>query len=89
MAKALVRKNFGKVQHILPVPNLIDIQKRSFDRFLQKDMPQAKRENTGLQAAFNSVFPIADYNETSSIEFVEYLIKEPKHDVGESLQKGI
>ena len=89
MTKALVRKNFGKVQHIVTVPNLIEIQKRSFEHFLQEDVPQAKREDLGLQAAFNSVFPIVDYNETSSIEFIEYVLKEPKHDVRESLQKGI
>jgi DNA-directed RNA polymerase subunit beta len=89
MARALVRKNFGKVKHILPVPNLIEIQKRSFERFLQLDVPPDKREDIGLQAAFNSVFPIVDYNESASIEFVEYLLKEPKYDEKESLLKGI
>ncbi|OGP65482.1 MAG: DNA-directed RNA polymerase subunit beta, partial [Deltaproteobacteria bacterium RBG_16_42_7] len=90
MAKALVRKNFGRVQHsILQVPNLIEIQKHSFERFLQKDISPAKREDIGLQAAFTSVFPIVDYNETASIEFIEYIIGQPKYDVRESLQKGI
>jgi DNA-directed RNA polymerase subunit beta len=90
MAKALrTRESFGRVQEILPVPNLIEIQKRSFDRFLQKNVPQGKRQDTGLQAAFNSVFPVVDYNETASIEFVEYVLGEPKYDVKESLQKGI
>ncbi|MEK7822647.1 MAG: DNA-directed RNA polymerase subunit beta, partial [Nitrospirota bacterium] len=89
MAKALVRKNFGRVQHILQVPNLIEIQKHSFERFLQKDVPAAKRDDMGLQAAFTSVFPIVDYNETASIEFIEYIIGQPKYDVRENLQKGI
>ncbi|MBI4697854.1 MAG: DNA-directed RNA polymerase subunit beta [Nitrospirae bacterium] len=89
MAKSLVRKNYGRVQQILPVPNLIEIQKRSFDRFLPKDVSSHKREDFGLQAAFNSVFPIVDYNETASIEFIEYIIGSPKYDVIESLQKGI
>src|SRR4030066_2471071 len=89
MAKALVRKNFGRVQHILQVPNLIEIQKHSFERFLQKDVPAVKRDDLGLQAAFTSVFPIVDYNETASIEFIEYIVGQPKYDVRESLQKGI
>src|SRR4030066_2372345 len=89
MAKALVRKNFGRVQHILQVPNLIEIQKHSFERFLQKDVSAAKRDDLGLQAAFISVFPIVDYNETASIEFIEYIAGQPKYDVRESLQKGI
>ncbi len=90
MAKDLmVRKNFGRIPEILPVPNLIEIQRRSFKRFLQKDVLPQKREDTGLQAAFNSVFPVVDYNETASIEFVEYILGEPKYDVKESLQKGI
>jgi DNA-directed RNA polymerase subunit beta len=90
MAKALrVRKNFGRVGEILPVPNLIEIQKRSFERFLQKDIATRKRDDTGLQAAFNSVFPVVDYNETASIEFIEYILGEHKYDVKECLQKGI
>ncbi|MEK7308608.1 MAG: DNA-directed RNA polymerase subunit beta, partial [Nitrospirota bacterium] len=90
MAKALmVRKNFGRIGDILPVPNLIEIQKRSFERFLQSDIPSNKIENRGLQAAFNSVFPITDYNEIASIEFIEYTVGKPKYDVRESLQKGI
>jgi len=90
MAKGLrVRKNFGKSPEILPVPDLIELQKRSFERFLQKDVPPAKREDRGLQAAFNSVFPIVDYNETASIEFIEYILGSPKYDVMECLQKGI
>ncbi|HDZ62669.1 MAG TPA: DNA-directed RNA polymerase subunit beta [Nitrospirae bacterium] len=90
MAKALrERKSFGQVHHILPIPDLIEIQKRSFDRFLQEGVPAGKREDTGLQAAFHSVFPVVDYNETASIEFVEYMVREPKYDVQESLHKGI
>jgi len=89
MAKALVRKNFGRVQHILQVPNLIEIQKHSFERFLQKDVPAVKRDDLGLQAAFTSVFPIVDYNETASIEFIEYIVGQHKYDARESLQKGI
>jgi DNA-directed RNA polymerase subunit beta len=90
MAEGLrVRKNFGKVPQILAIPNLIEIQKRSVERFLQEKIPPEKREAIGLQAAFNSVFPIMDYNETASIEFMEYIVNNPKYDVRESLDKGI
>ncbi len=90
MAEGLrVRRNFGKTPQILAIPNLIEIQKRSFDRFLQEKTDPDKREDSGLQGAFNSVFPILDYNETASIEFMEYIIGTPKYDLRESLEKGI
>jgi DNA-directed RNA polymerase subunit beta len=90
MAERLrVRKNYGKSPQILAIPNLIEIQKRSFDRFLQENIHPDKREDSGLQGAFDSVFPIVDYNETASIEFLEYVIGPPKYDLRESLEKGI
>ncbi len=90
MAKVLrERVNFGKVKTILEVPNLIEYQKRSYEEFLQKDVPPEKRENKGLQAAFKDVFPITDYNEMASLEFIEYSIKEPKFSERECLEKGI
>jgi DNA-directed RNA polymerase subunit beta len=90
MAEALrVRKNFGKIPEILAIPNLIEIQSRSFERFLQEKTPPEKREENGLQAAFKSVFPILDYNETASIEFLEYVIGQPKYELRECLDKGI
>lgn len=89
MAKVLrKRENFGKLPNILDVPNLIEIQRKSFDTFLQRDMPHGKRKDVGLQAAFMSVFPIADYNETATIEFIEYSINEPKFTARECIQKG-
>ena len=90
MAEGLrVRRNFGKIPEILSVPNLIEIQRRSFERFLQEHTLPGKREESGLQAAFKSVFPIVDYNETASIEFIEYVIGQPKYDLRECLDKGI
>ncbi len=90
MAEGLrVRKDFGKTSQILAIPDLLEIQKRSFERFLQENIPPAQREDQGLQAAFKSVFPIVDYNETASIEFVEYIIGEPKYEQRECLEKGI
>ncbi|MCK5503942.1 MAG: DNA-directed RNA polymerase subunit beta, partial [Thermodesulfovibrionia bacterium] len=90
MAEGLrVRKNYGKIPQILTVPNLIEIQQRSFQRFLQGNIPPEQREDKGLHAAFRSVFPIHDYNETASIEFVEYVAGAPKYELRECLDKGI
>jgi DNA-directed RNA polymerase beta subunit len=82
------RLNFGKVPQFLEVPSLIEIQQKSFEKFLQKDVPIDKKEESGLQATFLSVFPILDYNETASIEFLGYMIGEPKLSVRDCLQKG-
>lgn len=90
MARVLRKRlDFGKVPQFLEVPNLIEIQKKSYERFLQRDIPTIKKEEIGLQSAFLSVFPIMDYNETAAIEFIGYGIGEPKYTVRECLQKGI
>ena len=90
MAKLLrERLNFGKVPPVLEVPYLVEFQKRSFDRFLQKDIISEKRAEEGLQAAFNSVFPITDYNDTTSIEFISYTLGESKVTPRECILKGI
>jgi len=83
------RLNFGKIPPILDIPNLIEIQEKSYEKFLQKDVLTDKRDESGLQAAFLSVFPILDYNETASIEFLGYVIGEPKFSIRDCLQKGI
>ena len=82
------RRDFAKIPAITDIPDLIDIQKSSYRRFLQQDTAPAERKNIGLQAAFNSIFPIADFNETFTIEFVEYSIGAPKFSVRECLQRG-
>jgi DNA-directed RNA polymerase subunit beta len=84
-----VRKNFGKLKRIIEVPNLIDIQKRSYDKFLQRDIPLESREDIGLQAVFKSVFPIKDFGETSSLEFVSYSLDRPKYDEDECRARGM
>jgi len=84
-----IRKNFSKIPGILEIPNLIEIQKQSFERFLQTQIEPEKRESTGLQAVFNSIFPIKDFNDTASLEFVGYVLEEPKYDVQECLQRGM
>src|SRR3982074_867615 len=83
------RKNFAKIQKIIDIPNLIDIQKHSYDKFLQFDKAAEQREDTGLQGVFKSVFPIKDFNEASSLEFVSYPLEKPKYDVDECHQRGM
>ena len=84
-----MRHSFGKIEHILEIPNLIDIQKRSYDKFLQTDVPRDDRDNTGLQGVFNSVFPIRDFNGTSELVFGGYTLERPKYDVDECRQRGM
>jgi DNA-directed RNA polymerase subunit beta len=84
-----VRRTFGKINKITEIPNLIAIQKSSYDKFLQADVPPEKRDDTGLQGVFKSVFPIKDFNETSSLEFVSYHLEKPKYDVDECHQRGM
>ena len=83
------RKSFAKIAKIIDIPNLIDIQKQSYEKFLQKDVPVEQREDVGLQGVFKSVFPIKDFSETSSIEFVSYTLDKPKYDVDECRQRGM
>jgi DNA-directed RNA polymerase subunit beta len=84
-----IRKDFSTIPSILEIPDLIEIQKHTFERFLQTNIEPEKRENTGLQAVFNSVFPIKDFNDSASLEFVGYTLEEPKYDVQECLQRGM
>ncbi|MBC96497.1 MAG: DNA-directed RNA polymerase subunit beta [Halobacteriovoraceae bacterium] len=83
------RKNFSSVPTVLDTPPLMRLQTNSYDEFLQKDVPPAKREEIGLQAVFNSVFPIYDFNKTVSLEFVSYSLEEPKYTVKECRQRGL
>jgi len=83
------RKSFAKIRKIIDIPNLIEIQKQSYEKFLQKDLPSEQRAELGLQGVFNSVFPIKDFSETSSIEFVSYVLDRPKYDVDECRQRGM
>ncbi len=84
-----LRKNFAKIHEVLEISNLIDIQLQSYDKFLQANVDPDRRENIGLQAVFKSVFPIRDFYETASLEFVSYRLGEPKYDVDECLLKGM
>jgi DNA-directed RNA polymerase subunit beta len=83
------RRSFAKIRKIIDIPNLIEIQKQSYDKFLQIDVPNEQRADIGLQGVFKSVFPIKDFSETSSIEFVSYTLDKPKYDVDECRQRGM
>jgi DNA-directed RNA polymerase subunit beta len=82
------RKNFGRVKKVIDKPHLIDLQRRSYAKFLQKDGAPETREDVGLQAAFQSVFPVSDFTGASSLEFVQYSIGEPKYTVEECMSRG-
>jgi DNA-directed RNA polymerase subunit beta len=84
-----IRKHLGRVRKVIDVPNLIDIQKTSYDKFLQSNVPQNDRSEIGLQAVFRSVFPIKDFNGTSELVFVSYNLEKPKYDVEECRQRGM
>ncbi len=83
------RRSFGRIRKIIDLPYLIEIQKKSYDLFLQKDAVPMERQSIGLQEVFKSVFPIKDFNETASLEFVSFSLGEPKYDVEECHQRGM
>ncbi|NBB83361.1 MAG: DNA-directed RNA polymerase subunit beta [Alphaproteobacteria bacterium] len=84
-----VRKSFGRIPEVARMPNLIEVQRRSYDQFLQMDVPLEGREYLGLQEVFQSVFPIRDFSERSELDFVSYELEEPKYDVEECQQRGM
>jgi len=83
------RKDFAIRAKLVDMPDLVELPKRSYSDFLQEDIPPDKRKDFGLQAVFRSVFPIKDFNEDASLEFVEYSIGQPKYDIDECVQKSI
>ncbi len=84
-----VRKNYAKITKIIDIPNLIDIQKQSYEKFLQKDIPPSSARTSACRASSSRVFPIKDFSETSSLEFVSYNLEKPKYDVDECRQRGM
>ncbi len=84
-----VRKSFAKITSPIETPNLVDIQKKSFEQFLQATVGAEKRDPTGLQGVFNSIFPIHDFNNTCSLEFEGYAVEKPKYDVDECRLRGM
>src|SRR5258707_6881025 len=84
-----VRKFFGHIKEVAEMPNLIEIQKASYDQFLMVDEPPGGRLDEGLQAVFPSVFPISDFSGTPMLEFVRYEFEPPKNYVDEGPQRGL
>src|SRR2546428_7149960 len=84
-----VRKFFGKIQEVAEMPNLIEVQKASYDQFLLIQEPPGGRPDEGLQMVFKSVFPINDFSNTSQLEFVRYEFEAPKYDVDECRQRDL
>ncbi|MDD2943149.1 MAG: DNA-directed RNA polymerase subunit beta [bacterium] len=84
-----LRRNYSKFNSVYDIPSLINVQVDSYLRFLQFDSEPEGRDDSGLQAVFKSVFPIKDYNDTASLEFVSYSFGEPKYDQQECHERGM
>ena len=89
LANKRIRKNFGKIKKIVDIPDLIGMQRESFQRFLQMNIAPEKRRDIGLQAVFKSVFPIKDFTGSASLEFVSYRFGEVKHSIEECIHRGM
>ncbi|MBW1894647.1 MAG: DNA-directed RNA polymerase subunit beta, partial [Deltaproteobacteria bacterium] len=89
LANKRIRKNFGKIQKIVEIPDLIGMQRESYNRFLQMDKSAEDREDFGLQTVFKSVFPINDFTGSASLEFVSYSFGEVKNTVTECVHRGM
>src|SRR6266513_5424804 len=84
-----IRKTFGRIPEVAPMPNLIEVQRASYDHFLQMGVIAEQRVSVGLQEVFKSVFPIRDFYERAQLEFVRYELEPPKYEVDECQQRGI
>ncbi len=83
------RRDFSRIPTVARMPNLIEVQKRSYEQFLNIDVPPEERADTGLQRVFKSVFPIKDFAERAELHFVKYEFEPPKYDVDECQQRGM
>src|SRR5215204_5406679 len=84
-----IRKTFGRIPEVAPMPNLIEVQRSSYDHFLQMGVTAENRASVGLQEVFKSVFPIRDFSERAQLEFVRYELETPTYDTDECQQRGI
>ncbi len=84
-----IRRGFGRIPEVTAMPNLIDVQRASYEAFLQKDTKPDSRTTTGLQEVFKGVFPIDDFAGRGRLEFVYYELEDPKYDVEECIQRGL
>ncbi len=88
LARKRFRKRFGNIPEILNIPNLIEVQKNSYEDFLQSKIDPNKRENIGLQQVLKEIFPITDYQGKATLEFIKYHLEPSKYDVDECKQRG-
>ncbi len=84
-----LRKYYGKIREVLEMPNLIEVQKSSYDLFLRSGDSDTPLDGEGIKGVFQSVFPIKDFNETAVLEFVKYELEKPKYDVEECQQRDM
>ena len=87
--KKRIRKSFGRIPEAVQMPNLIEVQRSSYEQFLQRETRSANRIDEGIEAVFKSVFPIKDFNERAVLEYVSYEFEEPKYDVEECIQRDM
>jgi DNA-directed RNA polymerase subunit beta len=87
--KKRIRKSFGKIPEAIDMPNLIEVQRSSYEQFLQMHTAQAERTDDGLGGVFKGVFPIVDFNERASLEYVSYEFEPPKFDTEECMQRDL
>ncbi|ATC33063.1 DNA-directed RNA polymerase subunit beta [Caulobacter vibrioides] len=87
--KKRIRKSFGRIPEAVQMPNLIEVQRSSYEQFLQRETRPGLRRDEGVEAVFKSVFPIKDFNERAVLEYVSYEFEEPKYDVEECIQRDM
>lgn len=87
--KKRIRKSFGRIPEAVQMPNLIEVQRSSYEQFLQREVRAGERRDEGVEAVFKSVFPIKDFNERAVLEYVSYEFEEPKYDVEECVQRDM
>ncbi|RAK61979.1 DNA-directed RNA polymerase subunit beta [Phenylobacterium kunshanense] len=87
--KKRIRKSFGRIPEAVQMPNLIEVQRSSYEQFLQREVRAGERREEGIEAVFKSVFPIKDFNERAVLEYVSYEFEEPKYDVEECVQRDM
>jgi len=87
--KKRIRMSFGRIPEAVRMPNLLEVQRSSYEQFLQREVKAADRRDEGIEAVFKSVFPIKDFNERAMLEYVSYEFEDPKYDVEECIQRDM
>lgn len=87
--KKRIRKNFGKIFSVAEIPNLIQVQKKSYEDFLQINVDSNNRQNRGLESVLRSIFPVSDYDGKATVEYLSYELGAPKYDIEECIQRGV